>query len=141
MPEIYLEGTDGVGKTTIAQGLLNLGIVCKDRHREVISKYMMFDVPMEKRIQEYSTLLHEDLIVIFLVNQDGDELMRRIFSREKKPSDFDLHAVEYNRLYLDTYKEMARRNLTNERLYLVDLTSKTIDESLQSVLEIIKTRT
>ena len=66
---IILEGTDGVGKTATIKKLQEQGIVCKDRSKNIISKYMLFTVPMEKRVKIYEKYLkNSDDIIIFLIS-------------------------------------------------------------------------
>lgn len=134
---IILEGTDGVGKTTTIEKLKEQGIICKDRSRDIISKNMLFDVPMETRVKVYDDYLrNSNDIVIFLINNDKEELMNRIYSRDVI-SDFDLQAYEYNQLYVDTYKYMEAHNMLHEKLFLVDCTNLTLDEQVEKVKEVI----
>lgn len=135
--KIILEGTDGVGKTATIKKLKEQGIVCQDRSKDIISKNMLFNVSMEERLKVYDEYLkNTNDIVIFLINNDKDELMKRIYSREVI-SDFDLDAYEYNKLYLDTYKIMKKENLLHKRLFMVDCTHLTLDEQVEKVKEII----
>ena len=132
-----LEGTDGIGKTTAIEGLLNDGIVCFDRNIDVICKYMLFDVPMEKRIIEYKKYLEktEDKI-LFLVNIDEEELRRRIYSRDVV-SEFDKYAVEYNRMYYDTYNNMKEKGYLNDKLFLLDCTGLSKEEQKEKIKKIV----
>lgn len=137
MNKVILEGTDGVGKTATIEKLKQQGIICQDRSKDIISKNMLFNVSMEERVKIYNEYLRNtNDIVIFLVNNDKDELMKRIYSREVI-SDFDLDAYEYNSLYLETYKLMEKQNLLHEKLFLVDCTNLTLDEQVEKVKEII----
>ncbi len=139
--EIILEGTDAVGKSSVAAALLEEGIAVRDRSRDVISKYMLFDVDMRTRVSVYSEFLKKnDVLVIFLVNNDGNEIMRRVYSRERI-SEFDKHADEYNRLYLDTYRVMEAQGLTQGRLLLADCTGLTLREEIDMIRRIIAERT
>ena len=132
-----LEGTDGIGKSTAINDLLNEGIVCFDRNLDVICKYMLFDVPMKKRISEYKKYLENTKDrILFLVNRDEEELRRRINQREHI-SEFDKYAVEYNRMYYDTYKELEQRNWLYDKLFLLDCTGLTIDEQNNKIKEIV----
>ena len=51
--KIIIEGTDGVGKSTTIKRLAKNNIICQDRSRNVISKYMLFDISMENRVNKY----------------------------------------------------------------------------------------
>lgn len=135
---IILEGTDGVGKTATIKRLALDGIVCKDRSKDIISKNMLFDVSMEKRVKIYDEYLKSSNdIVIFLINNDEDELMKRIYSREVI-SDFDLEAFKYNQLYVDTYKYMEVHNMLYGKLFLIDCTHLTLDEQVESVKKVLE---
>ena len=102
VPNVAIEGTDGVGKTSVIVGLIAEGIVCWDRDR-TICQYMLFDVDMESRCQAYEHYFAEGgKGVLFLINNDKEELERRIYSRGAI-SEFDEQAYEYNLLYKDTY--------------------------------------
>lgn len=134
---IILEGTDAVGKTTTIKELAKIGIYCQDRSKDVISKYMLFDYDLEYRANiYYNYLKNNSNLIIFLVNNDKDELMRRVYSREKI-SDFDLEAYEYNKLYQDTYDYMLKNNMLEDKLFLVDVTGMTINEQASAVKEVI----
>lgn len=132
-----LEGTDGVGKTTTIVELLNQGIICQDRCMDMISINMLFDVSMEERANKYQNYLKNiDKKIIFMINNDKDELKSRIQKREVI-SEFDLLACEYNKLYEDTYIFMKRNNMLENKLFLVDCTGLTIDEQTNAVRKII----
>ena len=138
--KIILEGTDGVGKTSTILGLKKYGITCADRSKDVISKYMLCNIDMKERAHKYYEYLkYNDVLVIFLINNDRDELMNRIYSREKI-SDFDSEAYEYNGLYLETYNYMKKHNLLNDKLILVDVTNLTLDEQIEKVKKVILKR-
>lgn len=138
MRQVYLEGTDGVGKSSIIEELCKKGITVNDRHRDVISRYMLFDVPMEKRVREYTELLKQDIIVIFLINNDKEELERRIRTRNKAISEFDLHTFEYNLLYKETYEYMQAAGCLPGNLVMFDMTGKTLEESVNDVYEYLR---
>lgn len=132
-----LEGTDGIGKSTSIEKLLNEGIACLDRNLDVICKYMLFDVPMEKRIEEYKKYLESTKDrILFLVNMDAEELRRRIYSRDVV-TEFDKYAVEYNQMYYDTYNEMACLGYLYDKLFLLDCTNLTEEEQKEKIKEII----
>ena len=135
--KIILEGTDGVGKTATIAKLREEGIECQDRSKDIISKYMLFTVSMEERAKQYEEYLKKSEVkVIFLINNNDDELMKRIYSREVIGK-FDLEAVEYNKLYLDTYEYMKKLNLLQDKLYLVDCTNLTLEEQVEKVKGVI----
>lgn len=134
---IILEGTDGVGKTVTIEKLKQLGIVCQDRSKDVISKNMVFDIDMKTRCQTYENYLKTaNVIIIFLINNDSDELMKRIYER-KNICDYDLDTVKYNQLYLDTFNYMKENNMLYDKLFLVDCTNKSINEQVEEVRRVI----
>ncbi len=127
----YIEGTDGVGKTSTIKLLIDSGIVVYDRDLE-ICKYMLFDISMKTRCNKYKKYLDKcDKKIIFLINNNQEELERRIFNREHI-SDFDRDAYKYNLLYLDTYKELESYDLY-DKIKLVDVTDLSILEQYEKV--------
>lgn len=132
-----LEGTDGIGKSTSIENLLNEGIVCLDRNLDVICRYMLFDVPTDKRIFEYKKYLESTKDrILFLVNMDAEELKRRIYSRDVV-TEFDRYAVEYNQMYYNTFNEMERLGYLYDKLFLLDCTNLTESEQKEKIKEII----
>ena len=133
MKTIILEGTDAVGKSSTAAALAKRGIMCEDRSKDIISRYMLFDVDMSVRAAHYDAFLRNaDVLVVFLVNHDEQELMRRIYSRPTV-SEFDKRANEYNRLYQDTFEYMVAHKLTHGKLVLLDCTGLSLDEQIDAV--------
>ena len=132
-----LEGTDGVGKSTTIEELLKEGIICQDRCMDVFSVNMVFDISMEERVKKYQDYFKKTKqIIIILVNNDKEELERRIRLRTHL-SEFDEYAYEYNQLYLDTFNYMKDYNLLMNKLFLVDTTNLSIKEQVNKVKEII----
>lgn len=130
---IILEGTDAVGKTSTINELKKDNIICEDRSRDMISKYMLFEYDLEYRAQKYHEYLkNNDCIIIFLVNSNKEELMRRVYSRDKIGK-FDLQAYEYNKLYQETYDYMKQNNLLENKLFLVDVTDLTLEQQVKKV--------
>ena len=81
---IIIEGTDAVGKSETIKRLLLEGIICKDRESRVISANMLFDIPMEERAKKYEEfLINNNDLVIFLINNDKEELLRRVHQRNE----------------------------------------------------------
>ncbi len=137
VPNYTLEGTDGIGKSTTIELLIEEGIVCFDRNLNVICKYMLFNVPLETRIDEYKKFLKSTKDkIIFLVNMDEEELRRRINSRDIV-SEFDKYSVEYNRMYFTTYKELERQGFLYDHLFLADCTGLSITEQKDKIKRMI----
>ena len=138
--KIIIEGTDGVGKTSTIERLAKDKIFCQDRSKDMISKYMLFDISTEDRAKKYYEYLqNNDCIIIILINNDKEELMRRIHSREKI-SDFDLQAYEYNQLYKETYNYMKQKELLSDKLFMVDVTGLNLNDQVKKVKKIIHQR-
>lgn len=135
---IILEGTDGVGKTETIKRLLMDGIICQDREMSVISKNMLFDVPMEERVKlYYEYLTKNNKHIIFLINKDKEELERRINSREVL-SEYDLEAFKYNCLYEETYLYMKDKNMLQGKLHLVDCTGLDLNSQVKAIKDKIQ---
>lgn len=134
---IILEGCDGVGKTSTIELLKKSGICCSDRSKDVFSRYMVKEVSMKERARVYFEYLniHDDFI-IFLVNNDRDELERRINLRPIK-NEFDENTYFYNQLYQDTFNYMKENDLLNNKLLLVDVTGLTLEEQVKKIKETI----
>ena len=132
-----LEGTDGVGKTTTIIELLKEGIICQDRCMDMISKNMLFDIPIDKRVNKYQNYLKNiDKNIIILVNNDKKELEKRINQR-KVLSEFDSLAYEYNKLYVETYNYMKKHNMLENKMFMVDCTGLSIEEQTNAIKKII----
>ncbi len=134
---IILEGTDAVGKTSTINELKKENIICVDRSKDMISKYMLFDYSLEYRANKYYQYLKEnDCKVIFLVNNDRDELERRVKMRNQIGK-YDLEAYQYNQLYLETYEYMKEHNMLENKLFLIDVTHLTLEKQVEKVKEFI----
>lgn len=132
-----IEGTDGVGKSVTIEKLIEKGIICQDRCMDVISRNMLFNIAMDKRAniyQKYLKNIHKK--IIFLVNNSKEELESRINKREVL-SQYDKEAYMYNQLYLYTYNYMKDKEMTENKLYLVDCTGLTLEEQVSKVEGII----
>ena len=137
--EVIIEGTDGVGKTTVIKRLLEDGIICQDRCEEVISKNMLFDISTEecaKKIYERYFENETGETVVFLINLDRNELLNRIQGRENI-SEFDLEAYEYGLLYKKTYEYMIKKYNTKNRLLMLNCTGLNKQEQYTRVKELI----
>lgn len=134
---IIIEGTDAVGKTSTINELKKEGIICVDRSKDMFSKYMLFDYSLEDRANKYYEYLKaNNCNVIFLINNDKDELMRRIYHRNHIDA-YDLDAFEYNKLYQETYNYMKKNNMLENKLFLVDVTNLNLKEQVKRIKEVI----
>ena len=138
MFKYIIEGADGVGKTETINRLERDNIICQDRCKDVISKYMEFDIDVKKRVEiYYKYFYNSNHKVIFLINNDKKEMMRRISSR-KNIDDYDLLCNEYNDLYLKTYNYMLEKNILMDKFYMIDVTNLDINEQVNKVKKLIK---
>ncbi len=138
---IIIEGTDGCGKTTTIEALKTMfpKVNFSDRNHDTICKYMLKDVDMKTRIDAYCDFLKtNDAKVVFLINNDGEELLRRIKTRDKPISDFDLEAPLYNTLYRDTFVTMDVNDMTEGKLFMVDVTGLSMADQINKVKETIE---
>ena len=135
---IIIEGTDAVGKTSTIKELKKENIICLDRSKDLISKYMLPKYPTKERAQKYYEYLNTtDCLVIFLINNNEEELLKRVLSR-KEISEFDLQANFYNNLYKETYRYMQEHNMLLNKLFLVDVTNLSLKEQVEKVKDVIK---
>ena len=98
---------------------------------------MLFDISIEERTTKYQEYLkHIDKKIIIMLNNDKEELERRINKREVL-SEFDNLAYEYNKLYKETFDYMEKHDMLENKMFLVDCTGLTIDEQVKAVKKII----
>lgn len=137
MTKYIIEGADGVGKTEVVRRLNAENIYCQDRCKKVISKYMVFDISIYDRVHiYYSKCLNKDCKVIFLINNDEIELLKRIHNR-KIIDEYDLMTNEFNRLYLETYKYIKTLDVLKDMFYIIDVTNLSIEEQTNKVKNLI----
>lgn len=157
---VVIEGTDGVGKSTVIKALdeyfnsksiterkrtditdRKLEFEFLDREKTAISASMLFTVRMKDRVERIRRYLkaNPDTLVLFLVNEDANELMRRIKSRNKPISDFDDQAPAYNLMYMATFREMERNQYVGHQLTMVDVTDASIEAEKDAAIGAIRT--
>ena len=135
--KIYLEGTDAVGKTTTIENLKKDNLICFDRNKEMISKYMLDKYSTKTRSLKYQEYLKEnECIIIFLINNNYEELQKRISAR-KEINSFDLEFRKYNEMYKETYDYMRKNNMLENKLFLIDVTNLSIAEQTKKVHDLI----
>jgi len=139
--DIIIEGTDGVGKTETIERLKKElpYYTFHDRNKEVISAKMTKDTPLKDRAEMYEIFLNakKNFLTIVLINNDGEELLRRVKTRNKPISDFDLEAPFYNKLYRETYEYMRDNGMLCGRLKMVDVTGMSMDTQVQEVINAV----
>lgn len=134
---IILEGTDAVGKTCVINNLKGYNLLDRDKQ---ISKLFVFDISLIERVNKLVDYLKKNNNhVIFLINNDKDELERRVSLREIQ-DEYDKYTYLYNLLYLETYLYMEKNNLLNNKLYMVDCTGLNINEQTNKVKKLVDTR-
>ena len=134
---IILEGTDAVGKTSVINNLSNYKLLDRDKN---ICKLFDFNISLVDRANKFKKYLDSnENYVIFLVNNDKDELERRIQLRETV-DEYDKYAYLYNLLYLETYLYMKQNNMLSNKLFMVDCTGLSIEEEIKRVKKMIDER-
>ena len=132
---IILEGTDAVGKTSVKNNLCEYELL--DRDKEVC-KLFDFSISLNDRgilLNKY--LINSKNYVIFLINNDREELERRIYKRDVI-DEYDKYAYLYNLMYLETYLYMEHNNLLNNQLFISDCTGLNITEQTEKIRKLVK---
>lgn len=130
MADIVLEGTDAVGKTTVINNMIEYKLLDRDKN---ISKLIDFSISLIERVNRLEEYLKQtNNYIIFLINNDKEELKRRIYSRAIV-DEYDKYTYLYNLLYLETYLYMEQNNLLNNKLFMVDCTGLKIEEEVDKV--------
>ena len=131
---IILEGTDAVGKTSVIQNLSDYSLVDRDKE---ICRLFDFNVSLLDRVNEmHKYLVRNDNYNIFLINNDKEELERRINLRDVV-DEYDQYAYLYNLIYLETYLYMDQNNLLENKLFMVDCTGLSLESETYKVKEIV----
>jgi hypothetical protein len=76
--------------------------------------------------------------IIFLINNDKEELERRVNLR-KTIDEYDKYTYLYNLLYLETYLYMEQNDLLCDKLFMVDCTGLSLEEQTNKVKKILDT--
>lgn len=155
-----IEGTDGVGKSTVIEALkkkycdgktiteypqtdtnpVKLSFNFLDRETTTISASMLFTVRMKDRVERIKKYLNDnpDTFIIFLVNEDAEELLRRIETRDKPISEFDRLAPSYNLMYMATFREMQIMGCVNYQIAMLDITGEDKETEAESTINAVK---
>lgn len=130
---IVLEGTDAVGKTSVINNLKEYELVDRDNN---ICSLIDFNISLVERCNRICDYVNKnDKKVIILVNNDKNELERRVSSRKIRDQ-YDKYSYLYNLVYLETYYYIYQNELSNN-IYLVDCTGLNIEEQTLKVKELI----
>lgn len=131
---IILEGTDAVGKSSVINSLNDYKLLDRDKN---ICKLFDFNVSLLDRVNKLNEYLNNNKnYVIFLVNNDKEELERRVDLRDTI-DEYDRYTYLYNLLYLETYLYMEKNDLLCNRIFMVDCTGLTLEEQTNRVKEIV----
>lgn len=131
---IALEGTDAVGKTSVINNLKDYQLFDRDKN---ICKLFDFNISLIDRVNQLKEYLNNNKnYIIFLINNDKEELERRVNSRETM-DEYDKYTYIYNLLYLETYLYMEMNNLLYGKLFMVDCTNLSLEEQTNKVKEIL----
>lgn len=131
---IALEGTDAVGKTSVINNLKDYQLFDRDI---IICKLFDFNISLIDRVNQLKEYLNNNKnYIIFLINNDKEELERRVNSR-KTIDEYDKYTYLYNLLYVETYLYMEMNNLLYGKLFMVDCTNLSLEEQTNKVKEIL----
>lgn len=131
---IVLEGTDAVGKTSVINNLKDYQLFDRDKN---ICKLFDFNISLLDRVNTLKEYLNNNKnYIIFLINNDKEELERRVNLR-KTIDEYDRYAYLYNLLYLETYLYLEANNLLYDKLFMVDCTNLSLEEQTNKVKEIL----
>ena len=131
---IVLEGTDAVGKTSVINNLKDYQLFDRDKN---ICKLFDFNISLLDRVNKLKEYLNNNKnYIIFLINNDKEELERRVKLR-KTIDEYDRCAYLYNLLYLETYLYLEANNLLYGKLFMVDCTNLSLEEQTNKVKEIL----
>lgn len=131
---LVIEGSDGVGKSTLVANLAQRGILCQDRAVNEITKKMKPEIGTLERVLSVEQFLTQDLQrkLVFIYMSDEKELEARIQKRGMV-SKYDKQALRFQQLYLDTYRRFE--NYPN--IYLIDCLNKSRDDMVNEILYIL----
>lgn len=131
---IVIEGTDGVGKSTLVKNLANRGYLTQDRAVEEVTKRMKEEISEESRLESVKKYLETDKNrkLVFLYLSSEKELESRINSRENI-SEYDKKAVVFQRLYQGTYNKLSYFN----NLYIIDCLGKSPEDMVKEIEKLI----
>ena len=95
-----------------------------------------FDISLIDRVKKIKEYIKYNNYIIFLVNNDKEELERRIKLRNTI-DEYDKYTYLYNLLYLETFLYMEKNNLLNNKLFMVNCTGLSIEEQTEKVKNIV----
>ena len=131
---VILEGTDAVGETSVIKLLKEYKL--KDRDKN-ICKLFDFNISLLERVIKLKKYLdNNNNHVIILINNDRNELEKRISLRENIDN-YDRYTYLYNLLYLETFIYMEENNMLNGKLFMIDCTNISLEEETAKVKEIV----
>lgn len=131
---IVLEGTDAVGKTSVINNLKDYQLFDRDKK---ICKLFDFNISLLDRVTKLKEYLNNSKdYIIFLINNDKEELERRVNLR-KTTDEYDKYAYLYNLLYLETYLYLEQNDLLSGKLFMVDCTGLSIEEQTNKVKKVL----
>lgn len=131
---IVLEGTDAVGKTSVINNIGDCKLLDRDKN---VCKLIDFNISLIDRANKLDDYLKQtDNYIIFLINNDKEELERRI-NKRKVIDEYDKYTYLYNILYLETYIYMEQNNLLNDKLFMADCTGLSISEQTEKIKKIV----
>ena len=131
---IVLEGTDAAGKISVINNIGDCKLLDIDKN---VCKLIDFNISLIDRANKLDDYLKQtDNYIIFLINNDKEELERRI-NKRKVIDEYDKYTYLYNILYLETYIYMEQNNLLNDKLFMSDCTGLSISEQTEKIKKIV----
>ena len=131
---IVLEGTDAVGKTSVINNLKDYQLFDRDKN---ICKLFDFNISLLDRVTKLKEYLNNSKdYIIFLINNDKEELERRVNLR-KTTDEYDKYAYLYNLLYLETYLYLEQNDLLSGKLFMVACTNLSLEEQTNKVKKVL----
>ncbi len=131
---LVIEGSDGVGKSTLVSDLANQGILCQDRAVREITQKMRMEISEDERLASVQNYLRQNKNrkVVFLYLSNEALLMQRVYARGVVSS-YDKQTVNFQRLYVETYQKLRE----NENLFLVDGFLKSRERMVEEIIKIL----
>lgn len=132
-PKIILEGTDGVGKTSIKKILEDHGFEVSDREKR-ISNLMFHHIDQnERNIVLRNIAVDTYNLIVCLTISDKNILNDRIMKRKGQHNItyFDKYAWDYQQLYEDSFNTIA----TFENVLVLDRTNLTLEQTAKEIID------
>lgn len=139
---IVIEGANGVGKTTVAQKLRELGLDCLDGEKTTISPCMTPENAIIERANSWRNYLlnHPRDRLVILTMSDHVTLMQRIQERDGAIDKYNHEALMCDSLYNGTYNLITKHFPQSfddvlPRLQLLDVSQMSVNEVASAICD------